>query len=304
MTPLWALLALVPATCGLQHRPKGNAVDLPGLNSNFTLQLVNKQQADASLEVQNENEMLTASRVGSSSSSDSAADTSTPDWVFAVQSVAVATFITGLGFHFYYYWSPAVLCFAIAFFLDILVTHVATWTGHSSDFSYELYRTLALLAFRSVLIYLVIPKVTRTQVILLGAWNFFDVTATLLMFMACDYNNDVSYESKSAHHLAPLKFVYGNPEAKFALEYGVMFFLVATYELTMNGDVSLKNGDFVGLGDNNRGGSIYSKLKGVLLVVTIISAALFLWQGANNAMMLAEGIGFFTGPWKNEVCNG
>jgi len=233
-------------------------------------------------------------------------ENSTPDLVFAFQSIAVAIFFTGVGLHFYSQWSPAVLCFAIAFFLDILVTHIAAWTGHNSDFSYELYRTLALLSFRSILIYLVITKVTKYQVIFLGAWNFFDITATILMFMACDLVNNVSYETKQAHYLTPLRFVYGNPEAKFALEYGVMFFLVATYELTMNGEMPLKEGDYAGFSRNGDGGGlagIYAKLKGVLLIVTLISAGLFIWDGLNNVMMLAEAIGFFTGPWKNEVCN-
>eukprot|EP00471_Norrisiella_sphaerica_P009845 CAMPEP_0184502886 /NCGR_PEP_ID=MMETSP0113_2-20130426/51473_1 /TAXON_ID=91329 /ORGANISM="Norrisiella sphaerica, Strain BC52" /LENGTH=148 /DNA_ID=CAMNT_0026892255 /DNA_START=146 /DNA_END=592 /DNA_ORIENTATION=+ len=144
--------------------------------------------------------------------------------------------------------------------------------------------------------------------IALAIWNFFDVTSTILMFMACDYLNKVSYESADAQYLSPLVWVYSHPEARFALEYGTMFFLLCTYELVWktedSGGDSNRAYDYSGLG-NNKGnaGNVYAKLKGVLLTITIISSVLFLWNGLNNAMQLVQGIGFFTGPWKDKVCS-
>ncbi len=233
----------------------------------------------------------------------------TPVFVLTVQSAAIGVFLGGLILHVYGRWSLAVLCFTAAFCLDILTTHTANWTGRGSNFTYQCYRTFALLSFRCALIYLVIGRLRLRNkfAVALGAWNFLDICATTLMFMACDLLNNMSYESSGAQYLSPLKWVYSNNEAQFAIEYGTMLFLVAAYELYGNnraGSVADEEYDPVGADFARQGaGGARQKLRGVLLAVVGVSSLLFLWAGVNNAMMLAQGVGFFAGPWKNNVCH-
>jgi len=224
---------------------------------------------------------------------------------------AVAVFFGGIVLHFYKQWSLAVLCFCGAFLLDVLVTLTAVWTGHQNDFPYEAYRTFSLLFYRTILIALVILKVGNCNRIFLGVWNFFDICGTTLMFIACDAVNSVSYENPKAHTINVLTFTYSHAVVRFALEYGTMFFLLSTYELTAkyqggpkgaggSGEYSY-SGIGAPAGSGNR--NVYGTLVGVLLIVTAISFVFFVWAGLNNLLLTVEGIGFFTGPWKNTVCH-
>mmetsp|Transcript_13011 Transcript_13011/g.20866 ORF Transcript_13011/g.20866 Transcript_13011/m.20866 type:complete len:321 (-) Transcript_13011:195-1157(-) len=294
------------------HRADEKQITLEHMDFNFTHEVAGAETRTLPIkkaaQLIEQNEATSAHPANKKGSYEDGEDT--PAYAFAVQSFGVAIFFTGLVLHFYDQWSPAVICFAVSFFLDILVTHTAAWTGHNADFAYECYRTFSLLAFRTVLIFLVILKVDKLTSIFLGVWNFLDISATVLMFMACDYINKVSYESGHSQALAPLKWAYNNPEARFALEYGTMFFLLCTYELTWTAGAAggNKSGAFnysnIGRGGGGEGGgSIYSKLQGVLLTVAIISSILFIWDGLNSALLLVQGIGFFTGSWKDQVCN-
>eukprot|EP00472_Partenskyella_glossopodia_P013634 CAMPEP_0197515704 /NCGR_PEP_ID=MMETSP1318-20131121/755_1 /TAXON_ID=552666 /ORGANISM="Partenskyella glossopodia, Strain RCC365" /LENGTH=341 /DNA_ID=CAMNT_0043064151 /DNA_START=294 /DNA_END=1319 /DNA_ORIENTATION=- len=235
----------------------------------------------------------------------------TPKWAFVVQSFAVAVFFGGIVLHFYKQWSLAVLCFCGAFLLDVLVALTAVWTGHQNDFPYEAYRTFSLLFYRTVLIALVILEVSNCNRIFLGVWNFFDICGTSLMFIACDALNSVSYENSKAHTINVLTFTYSHSAVRFALEYGTMFFLLSTYELTAKYQGGPKGAggsgeySYSGIGAPAGGGNrnVYGTLVGVLLVVTAISFVFFVWAGLNNLLLTVEGIGFFTGPWKNTVCH-
>eukprot|EP00954_Amorphochlora_amoebiformis_P008717 678973-Amorphochlora_amoeboformis.AAC.1 len=257
-------LATIVLQCvGLQHQEgETNQIETltpqnatPNLDLAYGNKVKNFQAQATKTEIQTSTFMETKTQVSPYGKSGEHTDgESTPAYAFAVQSLAVTFFLAGIVLHMVDRWSWALVCFVLSFTLDILVTHVAAWSGHNSDLAYTVYRTFALLTFRTGLILLVIAGSSTRGALWLAIWSFLDITSTTLMFMACDYLNNVSYENGNSHYLSPLTWAYSNPESRFALEYGTMFFLIALYELISDKNLGApRRYDYAGLGRRSQG---------------------------------------------------